>query len=157
MNHTAGCGYHFLNEKLLKYCTARDSPTYFRGSSRASARRWSTIPAQSGVRRQHRLGRRGRRGRHRLDTGRRLAEQVYCPLGMTDSTFAPLRAAQTVAAGPLPGCRRQPCAAIDLDLSAVPEWDGGGRGSYGTIADYGRFLRAWFHGGELDGARIVDE
>ena len=33
MTHTAGCGYHFLNEKLLKYCADKDSPTRFRGRS----------------------------------------------------------------------------------------------------------------------------
>lgn len=27
----------------------------------------------------------------------------------------------------------------------------------GTIADYGRFIRAWINGGELDGARILKE
>src|SRR5262249_48253112 len=45
----------------------------------------------------------------------------------------------------------------DLELAADPEWDSGGAGSYGTVADYGRFLRAWVNGGELDGARILKE
>src|SRR5690606_37302496 len=45
----------------------------------------------------------------------------------------------------------------DLDLAANPEWDAAGHGSYGTIADYGRFVRAWLRGGELDGVRILKE
>ena len=46
---------------------------------------------------------------------------------------------------------------FDLDLPADPEWDAAGHGSYGTIADYGRFVRAWLNGGELDGTRILAE
>jgi len=53
---------------------------------------------------------------------------------------------------------RQPdgsLAPTELDFPLEPEWEAGGHGSYGTIGDYGRFLRAWLRDGELDGTRIL--
>jgi methyl acetate hydrolase len=86
-----------------------------------------------------------------------LAEHVYGPLGMTDSTFAP---SEQQRARLLPVLSRMPDGSLvptAIDLSAEQEWDAGGHGSYGTIADYGRFVRAWLNGGELEGARILKE
>jgi CubicO group peptidase (beta-lactamase class C family) len=34
MNHTAGCGYHFLNEKLFAYCTEQNFPHPLEGIKR---------------------------------------------------------------------------------------------------------------------------
>jgi CubicO group peptidase (beta-lactamase class C family) len=48
-------------------------------------------------------------------------------------------------------------AVLDLELPAEPEMSCGGHGAYSTAGDYGRFLRALLRGGELDGARILDE
>jgi methyl acetate hydrolase len=158
MNHTAGCGYHFLNEKLLKYCMAKGFPTPLEGTKRSISAPlvhdpgtvWEygvstdwvgvVVEAVSGQ-----------------TLGDYLAEHIYGPLGMTDSTFAP---SDEQRGRLLPVLSRAPdgsLVATELDLSAEPEWDAGGHGSYGTIADYGRFVRAWVNGGELDGARILED
>ena len=42
-----------------------------------------------------------------------------------------------------------------LEIPPEPEWASAGHGSYGTIEDYGRFIRAMLRDGELDGARIL--
>lgn len=158
MTHTAGCGYHFLNEKLFTYCVEQGFPNPLEGIKQSLSAPlihdpgtvWEygvstdwlgmVVEAVSGQ-----------------TLGGYLAEHVYGPLGMTDSTFAP---SDEQRARLLPIRFRAPdgsLVATDLDLPAEPEWDAAGHGSYGTIADYGRFLRAWLNGGELDGARILEE
>ena len=158
MNHTSGCGYHFLNEKLYTYCTDFGWPHVLTGKKQSISAPlvhdpgtvWEygvstdwvgqVVEAVSGQ-----------------TLGDYVAEHVYGPLGMTDSTFA-MSAEQHARL--LPTLTRTADgglapAAIDLDIEQ--EWHSGGHGSYGTIADYGRFVRAWVNGGELDGRRILNE
>jgi CubicO group peptidase (beta-lactamase class C family) len=158
MNHTSGCGYHFLNAKLLKYCTDYRFPNVLQGIKQSISAPlvhdpgtvWEygvstdwvgvVVEAVSGQ-----------------TLGDYLAEHVYGPLGMTDSTFAPN---DDQRGRLLPIMSRAPDGSLvksELDLPDEPEWDAGGSGSYGTIADYGRFVRAWINGGELDGTRILKE
>ncbi len=158
MNHTSGCGYHFLNEKLFTYCTDYGWPDVLSGKKQSISAPlvhdpgtvWEygvstdwvgqVVEAVSGQ-----------------TLGDYLAENVYGPLGMTDSTFAP---SDEQRARLLPVLSRAADGSLvptDIDLDAEPEWDAAGHGSYGTIADYGRFVRAWVNGGELDGRRILNE
>ena len=158
MNHTSGCGYHFLNEKLFKYCTDYGWPNVLSGKKQSISAPlvhdpgtvWEygvstdwvgqVVEAVSGQ-----------------TLGDYLADNVYGPLGMTDSTFAPSDEQRERL---LPVLSRAPdgsLAPTEIDLDVEQEWDAGGHGSYGTIADYGRFVRAWVNGGELDGTRILKE
>jgi methyl acetate hydrolase len=157
MNHTAGCGYHFLNGKLFAYCAEQNFPNPLQGIKQSLSAPlvhdpgtvWEygvstdwvgiVVEAVSGQPLAHYL-----------------AEHVYGPLGMTDSTFAPTAEQR---ARLLPIRFRAPdgsLVATELDLPATSEWDAAGHGSYGTVADYGRFVRVWLNGGELDGARILN-
>jgi CubicO group peptidase (beta-lactamase class C family) len=157
MTHTAGCGYHFLNDKLFTYCTAHGFPDILSGRRqsitaplvRDPGTVWEygvntdwvgmVVEAVSGQ-----------------TLGDYLAEHIYGPLGMTDSTFA---LTDEQRARLLPIRFRAPDGSLvetDFDM-ADQEWDSGGHGSFGTVADYGRFLRAWLNDGELDGTRILDE
>jgi CubicO group peptidase (beta-lactamase class C family) len=158
MNHTAGCGYHFLNEKLFKYCTDYGFPHVLTGIKQSISAPlvhdpgtvWEygvstdwvgqVVEAVSG---------------HTL--GDYLAENVYGPLGMTDSTFAPSNEQRQRLLPVLSRTADGSLVPTDIDLDVVQEWDAAGHGSYGTIADYGRFVRAWVNGGELDGRRILQE
>ena len=158
MNHTAGCGYYFLNEKLLKYCTTKGFPTPLEGIKRSISAPLVHDPGtvwEYGVSTDW-VGMvvEAVSGQTLADY---LAEHIYGPLGMTDSTFAP----SDEQRGRLLPIRSRASdgslVATEIDLPAKPEWDAGGHGSYGTIADYGRFVRAWVNGGELDGARILKE
>ncbi len=158
MSHTAGCGYHFLNGKLFMYCTGQGFPTPLEGIKQSLSAPLVHDPGtvwEYGVSTDW-LGMvvEAVTGQTLADY---LAEHVYGPLGMTDSTFTPT---DEQRARLLPVRFRAPdgsLVATDLDLPAQSEWDAAGHGSYGTIADYGRFVRAWVNGGELDGARILNE
>lgn len=156
MTHTAGCGYHFLNDKLFAYCLEKNFPNPLEGIKQSLSAPLVHDPGtvwEYGVSTDW-LGMvvEAVSGQTLADY---LAEHVYGPLVMTDSTFDPT---DEQRARLLPVRFRAPDGSLmptDLDLPAQPEWDAAGHGSYGTIADYGRFVRAWLNGGELDGARIL--
>lgn len=158
MTHTAGCGYHFLNEKLYEYCNEKNFPHPLSGIKQSLRAPLVNDPGtvwEYGVSTDW-LGMvvEAVSGR---PLAAYLAEHIYGPLGMTDSTFDPNDEQRTRL---LPVRFRGAdgtLVATDLDLPAQPEWDAAGHGSYGTLADYGRFVRAWLNGGELDGARILKE
>ena len=84
-----------------------------------------------------------------------LAEHVFAPLGMTDTTFSPTDAQRerlmaihhrTPDGGLVPS---------DIEILEDPELAFGGEGAYAPAGDYMRFLRALLRGGELDGAQIL--
>ncbi|OBB28956.1 serine hydrolase domain-containing protein [Mycolicibacterium elephantis] len=158
MTHTAGCSYHFLNEKLFTYCTELGFPNPLEGIKRSLSAPLVHDPGtlwEYGVNTDW-LGMvvEAVSGQTLADY---LAEHIYAPLHMTDSTFTPSDEQRTRL---LPIRFRAPdgrLVATELDLPAESEWDAAGHGSYGTITDYGRFVRAWLNGGELEGARILEE
>jgi methyl acetate hydrolase len=153
MTHSAGLGYFFFNEKLMRYHELTGEPHPLTGLKRSlsvplvndpgtaweygSSTDWlglivEKLSAQS--------------------LGSYLKQHVYGPLGMHDSTFAPgdeqrerlLRVMQRQADGTL--------TPSNVDLPPISEWDAAGHGSYGTVQDYGRFLQAWLN----DGAGILE-
>jgi CubicO group peptidase (beta-lactamase class C family) len=158
MNHTSGCGYHFLNEKLFTYCADNDWPNVLQGKKQSISAPLVHDPGtvwEYGVSTDW-LGQVVEAVTGQA-LGDYLAENVYGPLGMTDSTFTPTDEQRERL---LPVLSRQPdgsLAPTTVDLDAEMEWDAGGHGSYGTVADYGRFVRAWVNGGQLDGTRILKE
>ena len=84
-----------------------------------------------------------------------LAEHLFAPLGMVDTTFSPTDEQRArlmpLRARTLDGA----LVAVPLELPPDPEWASGGGGSWGTVTDYGRFIRAMLNDGELDGTRVV--
>ena len=152
MTHTAGLGYFFLSEKLLRYHTLTGEPTALTGLKRSLS-----VPLVNDP---------GTAWEYGVNTdwlglvveklsgqslGSYLRQHVWGPLGMTDSTFEPsaeqrarlLRVMQRQADGKL--------APSQLDLPPTSEWDAAGHGSYGTVQDYGRFVQAWLN----DGAGVL--
>ncbi len=158
MNHTAGCGYNFLNDKLFTYCHEQGFPSPLEGKKQSLSAPLVNDPGtvwEYGVNTDW-VGMivEAVSGQTLADY---LAAHIYGPLGMTDSTFTPT---DEQRARLLPVRFRASdgsLVATDLDLPAESEWDAAGHGSYGTVADYGRFVRAWLNGGELDGTRILKE
>lgn len=148
MTHTAGLGYFFTNEKLMRYLALTGEPSPLSGEKRSLS-----VPLVNDP---------GTLWEYGVNTdwlgliveklsgqslGSYLQQQVYGPLGMADSGFAPgsaqrerlLRVMQRQADGRL--------APSPHDLPASAEWDAAGHGSYGTIQDYGRFVQAWLNDG----------
>lgn len=152
MTHTAGLGYFFTNEKLLRYLELTGEPSPLSGEKRSLSVPMVNDPGTAweygvntdwlGLVIEKLTGQ---------SLGSYLQQHVYAPLGMNDSTFAP-SAEQRVRL--LRVMQRQPdgkLAPSVHDLPATSEWDAAGHGSYGTIQDYGRFVQAWLN----DGAGVL--
>jgi methyl acetate hydrolase len=158
MNHTAGCGYFFGNEELYRYARATGLPGPMTGLkeslmgplARDPGTQWEygvntdwlglLVEAVSG---------------QTLDAY--LAEHVYGPLGMSDTTFSPTDAQRARLMPLMSRTADGGLEPTELDLVTDWEWAAAGHGSYGTIGDYGRFIRSMLRGGELDGARVLNE
>lgn len=152
MTHTAGCGYFFTNDKLLRYLTLTGEPSPLSGEKRSLSVPMVNDPGtlwEYGVNTDW-LGLVVEKLSGQ-SLGSYLQQHVYAPLGMKDSSFAPsaeqrarlLRVMQRQADGKL--------APSPAELPANSEWDAAGHGSYGTIQDYGRFVQAWLN----DGAGVL--
>lgn len=87
--------------------------------------------------------------------GTYLAETVWKPLQMSDTTFRPTDAQRARIARPLPvnpiDGKPQSIAAIDKP----PTFDCGGACAFGTMGDYVRFGQMLLDGGSLDGRQIL--
>ena len=77
------------------------------------------------------------------------------PLGMSDTAFAHspsmLERASAIHAR-MPDASFAP---MDIPPPENPEFEMGGGGLHGTMADYGRFIRMILNDGELDGVRVL--
>jgi CubicO group peptidase (beta-lactamase class C family) len=153
MTHSAGLGYFFLNEKLLRYHNLTGEPNPLSGLKRSlfvplvndpgTAWEYGVNTDWLGLVVENLSGQ---------SLSSYLQQHVYGPLGMNDSTFAPnaeqrsrlLRVMQRQVDGKL--------TPSPHDLPATSEWDAAGHGSYGTVQDYGRFVQAWLN----DGAGILE-
>ena len=89
-----------------------------------------------------------------------LAERIFQPLGMTDTTFRPTAAqAKRIVTLYKPGENGGPIQATDHWLNKVsddrsPNPSGG---LFSTATDIGKFYRMILNGGELDGQRIISK
>ena len=86
--------------------------------------------------------------------GEYLKENVFDPLGMTDTEFfVPADKLDRIATlynineGMKPSDRGAP--------TSKPEFESGGGGMFSTVRDYSRFAQMLLHGGTLDGVRIL--
>lgn len=90
MSHTAGCGYHFLNEKLFAYCAEQHFPNPLEGIKQSISAPLVQDPGtvwEYGVSTDW-IGMVAEAVSGQT-LANYLAEHVYGPLGMTDSTFDP--------------------------------------------------------------------
>ena len=87
--------------------------------------------------------------------GGHLAETVWGPLKMADTTFRPSEAQRARVARPLPlnplDGKRQSIAGIDRPAT----FDCGGACAFGTMGDYLRFGQMLLNGGSLDGQQVL--
>lgn len=84
-----------------------------------------------------------------------LAEHVFGPLGMSDTTFAPTDEQRRCLMAIHSRTADGGLVVNDLEVPiADPEFWPAGHGSYGTASDYARFMAALLGDGELDGNLI---
>jgi len=87
--------------------------------------------------------------------GEVLAERIYRPLKMTDTTFLVPGEKRSRIAQPLP-TNPDTGAAVTVHDPAVPrKFDCGGGCAVSTAADYARFAQMLLNRGSLDGARVL--
>ncbi|HJR90659.1 MAG TPA: serine hydrolase domain-containing protein, partial [Aeromicrobium sp.] len=159
MNHTSGLSYHFTSSEIARFHEATGVPTVDSGKKAAltdapltndpgTIWAYGTSTDWLGVLVEQVSG-------QPLDEY--VDEHIAGPLGMTDLTFHPTEEQQ---ARMMPISARMPdgtLAEMPGEPSEVPEFWAGGHGLYGTVEAYGRLMRALLRGGELDGARILNE
>ncbi len=158
LTHTSGLGYFFTNPDLLRWHELTGTPSVLTG---LRAGLMTPLVHDPGTVWEYGIGTDwlglvvGELAGKPLDEA--LHERVFEPLGMADATFRPSdeQRARTMAIH-----ARQADGSLalsPLDLPPDPEFMAGGSGAYATARDHGRFLRALLRGGELDGARILQE
>ncbi len=157
LTHTAGHGYAFCNSDLLRYHEVSGVPDPFSGLRAGlnmpliadPGTQWNygintdwlgqVIEAVSGQ-----------------DLAAYLAEHVFGPLGMSDTTFAPTDEQRARLMTIHSRTAEGGLAALEIDAPvAEPEFWPAGHGAYGTAGDYARFMAAMLADGELDGVRIL--
>ena len=156
LTHTAGFGYEFWTEELLRYQQATGVPsvtTCELASLTAPAlfdpgERWwyGTNIDYAGLMVQEVSGQR---------LGDYLDEHVLGPLGMDSTDF---RISEDMAARQSAMHARLPdgsLVAIEFGLPPEPEFQMGGGGLYGTVGDYCRFMQMILGRGSRNGARVL--
>lgn len=156
LTHTSGHSYNTWNADTLRYMTMHGIP-----SIRRCERRTLHIPLvfDPGMGWEYGIGVDWAGQAIEAATGQRLrdvlAERVFGPLGMVDTTFTP-DASQRCRLSAM--YRRQPdgsLAPAAFEMPAQPEFDMGGGGLHSTARDYLRLCRMILNGGTLDGARVL--
>ena len=154
--HTAGLGYWWASEDLVRYHELTGVPTPASGEL---AMFEAPLLFDPGTDFAYGTGYDWLGRVIETVTGQDLAtyleREVLAPLGMADTAFS-LTDAQRARLAPMR--RRSPdgeLAEIPFDSSSPREYWSGGAGLYGTAGDYARFVRALLRGGELDGERVL--
>ncbi|MBI1188940.1 MAG: serine hydrolase [Alphaproteobacteria bacterium] len=86
-----------------------------------------------------------------------LRDEIFAPLGMRDTAFAPTPAMQAKAAGMHVRLPDGALAPFPLPPAEAPEFEPGGSGLFSTARDYMRFARMILGAGALDGARVLGD
>lgn len=153
LTHTAGLGYFFIHPEILRYFAHVGMPE---PGSLASLRmplmfdpgdKWeySVGTDYTGLAVEAASG---------MQLGDYLAENIFGPLGMTDTGFRPELADHAATVH-----RRKDGGGFEAApmILGGGEYQSGGGGLTSTAPDYARFLQAILRGGELDGNRILSE
>jgi methyl acetate hydrolase len=157
MLHTSGMCYDFFSDDLLRYRTAKDTPSILSCTFAAvqdvllhdPGERWTYGCSTDWV---------GRvveemRGKRLSEV---LAERVFTPLEMTDTAFNMSDSMrERLATIHLRSPDGTLTAVPDMRLPQPPEMDMGGHGLYGTIGDYMKFIRMMLNDGNGPQGRVL--
>ncbi|HJR90442.1 MAG TPA: serine hydrolase domain-containing protein, partial [Aeromicrobium sp.] len=159
MNHTSGAAYFFTSTDIAKYHEVTGTPTILSGA-KASVTEvpllndpgttwwYGTSTDWLGLLVEQVSG-------QPLDEY--IEQHIAGPLGMTDLTFHPTDGQQARMMPIFSRTSEGGLVEVSLELADQPEFWAGGHGLHGTVEAYARFMRALLRGGELDGARILNE
>jgi CubicO group peptidase (beta-lactamase class C family) len=158
ITHTAGVGYWFFSDDLVRWEAATGTVNVLSGSNDVFT---APLLADPGTRYEYGINTDwlGKvieaAGGLTLDVA--VKEGITGPLGMDETSFSP-SPSQRERLVPV-HVRGEDGAWIEsgVELHPEPEYFAGGHGLYSTPRDYLRFQRALLGGGEVDGTRILQE
>jgi methyl acetate hydrolase len=156
ITHTAGLGYWFFNENLVRWEHVTGTANVLSGK-----RKIFTAPLSSDPGTRFEYGTNidwlglviESASQQPLD--RYVRDNIAEPLGMSSTTFSPTPEQR---AGMVPvhvKAADGAWQATDIDWPPEPEWWAGGHGLYSTPREYLQFQRMLLRGGELDGRQIL--
>ncbi len=156
LTHTSGHGYDIWNSDLARWFRETRTPPI---GSRRLATLDTPLLFDPGTRWNYGIG---------LDwvgqlveavsgqtLGQYLAEHITGPLGMVDTAFEPTAPMVERMAGMHTRTPDGGLAPIETTTPEGAEFELGGGGLFGTMPDYGRFLRMMLGDGSLDGRRVL--
>jgi methyl acetate hydrolase len=159
LTHTAGAGYWFGNEGLLRYYQLTGIPDP--SSGKLATLFEIPLVADPGTRWEYGTNTDWLGLVVEAVSGQTLdafcAEHIFAPLAMPDATFVPT---EQQATRMMTVHSRTPDGGLlptPLSPPADAEFYSAGSGASGTALDYLRFMRALLRGGELDGERILQD
>jgi CubicO group peptidase (beta-lactamase class C family) len=147
LTHTSGLAYDTWNADILKYREVAGVPAVGSGLSLALT---TPLVAEPGVRWEYGISIDWVGKLVEAASGQRLdrymTENIFLPLGMSDTGFA-IGPAQRLRKARLHRRGEQGIAALDHELPQTPEVHMGGGALYSTVDDYLKFTRALLAGG----------
>ncbi len=156
MLHTAGFGYEFFSDKLRDYAAATGQASVVTSTKAALSAPLLFDPGEDwdyGINidwcGQVVEGLRGRR------LGEVMAERIFAPLGMSETSFTLTPALRARLARIHQRGADGGLTPLDFELPAEPEVHMGGHGLYATVGDYCRFIRMWLNDGAGAHGRVL--
>jgi methyl acetate hydrolase len=157
MLHTAGFGYDFFNEDLVKYGEVRDVPSVVTASMASLRSALLFDPGESWEYGSNIdwVGKvvEGARGKR---LGEVMHERIFEPLGMNDTAFVlspEMRKRRATIHQRGEDGSLTPLS--DFELPQEPEQHMGGHGLYGTVGDYMKFIRMVLNDGDGAHGRVL--
>lgn len=156
ITHTAGLGYWFWNEDLVRWESVTGTPNVLSGSNVIFT---APLVADPGTKFEYGINTDWLGKVVEAASGVTLdvavKEGITGPLGMDVTSFAPSAGErENLTPIHLKG-EDGTWVASEIELATEPEYYAGGHGLHSTPRDYIRFQRALLGGGEVDGVRIL--
>ena len=156
LTHTAGFGYEFWSEEIIRYQKATGVPSII---TRQPAALNTPLLFDPGERWEYGINIDWAGRMVEAVSGRRLGaymqENIFEPLGMRDTAFKLRTDMRARLASIHQRGKDDVLAPLAPDIPDEPEFDRGGGGLYGTVGDYLQFVRLILNRGEADGQQVL--
>ena len=156
LTHTAGFGYEFWSEEIIRYQKATGVPSII---TRQPAALNTPLLFDPGERWEYGINIDWAGRMVEAVSGRRLGaymqENIFEPLGMRDTAFKLRTDMRARLASIHQRGKDDVLAPLAPDIPEEPEFDRGGGGLYGTVGDYLQFVRLILNRGDADGQQVL--